>query len=185
MSQILVTGPCEIFVALGPNNGLEFLGWSEDEVRVSLRGPQEPVYADFGGPAVAVDSQFMGEDATWGVTLIRYNEAVLNRVTARRRNGVIGFGEFGSIGSLMLAEGFAWQTVLFSPYVQKPIFANTMNPGYNFPASFSLDVIEVPITTRAKRPRVLFQALPFFEVVNNALVYTLYNTTIPALPSIN
>lgn len=182
MSQNYVSGPCFVFVGTGTSGALTFLGLSERGVDVQLAASYEDVICDASGPRVPVDAQFMGEQAFISMTLNRYNELVLQACAARTGpNGGSGnpdpnvAGEITQnlLGSLMIAEGFAYSLFLYAPYGTKSFQSATIVKGYTFGAAWLHDQFTVPMSVVVKQPRVVFRAIPVWNTVDlTALLYT-------------
>lgn len=191
MSQGYVSGPCFVFVGIGTSGALTFLGLSERGVEVQLAASYEDVICDASGPRVPLDSQYMGEQAFISMTLNKYNELVLQACAARTGpNGdaedvnVAGEITDNLLGSLMIAEGFAYSLFLYAPYGTKSFQSATIVKGYTFGAAWLHDQFTVPMSVVLKAPRVVFRAIPVWNTIDlNALLYT--NALPSPLPTIN
>lgn len=186
MSQGFVPGPCQVFVGTGTSKAWEFLGLSEDGVQLQLLSSFEDIYNDAGGPMVPIDVQWMGEQAYMSMTMNKYNESVLQKCAARRvGTGIVpGACEVNGLGSLMIAEGFAYPILLLFPYRAKTFQNNVIVPCYNFSAGWLQDDFSIPLSVRLKRPRVIFRAIPLWDTLT--LQYVLYTNVLPdPLPSVN
>jgi hypothetical protein len=194
MSQLYVPGPAQIFVGTGASGAYVFLGFSESDVRISLSAEFEDVNADYGG-RVAVDSQYMGEQAFASFDIIRYSEAVYNALAARTASagsitagmapGSIAAGSVtgAGIGTLMLAEGAAVPICIKSPYVVKSAFSG-MNAGYTFGAAWLDGSVDHSLSARVKKPRMSMRCLPIWNVTAGTAI--LYTNTIPgSLPALS
>lgn len=182
MSQFYVAGPSRIFTGTGVANALEFLGYCESAVPVTEIATFEDVYADYAGLSPA-DVQFMGlGGAIVGVTLVRYNEAILNKVLARYKGGTIGQTGSGDIGGLMIQESGSFRLVVHHPYISKAGMS-TMRGCIDCGAAYMPDDYTAEYGTRVKRPRFNFRVLPVHDP--NTLTSVLYSTVVPTLPAIN
>ena len=182
-TQYWTTGPANIFAGIGAGGAMLFLGFSEDRVEINMNGYFEPIRADFGG-ASPVDSQFMGMDANFAVNLVRYDEVNLEIVAQRVKGtnqGIIGPGQ---IGTIMIQEGFAYRVCVTCPYQSKSIYAN-MRPAFNFLGAWVDGTATMPITTRAKIPRLTFSALPVWTMTSGVLSAVLANEDTTGLPQIS
>ncbi len=186
MSQGYVPGPCQVFAGVGSAGALTFVGYSEFGVDVRMVAAYRDVISDFGGPEVPVDSQFMGEHAYIRMTLNKYNEAVLQKIAARRFGTSVTAGaiEANGLGSLMIAEAYAYQLLLYCPYNTKSFQSGTIVPGYLFSSCWLVDEFTVPLSVVLKAPQLVFHAVPLWNAV--ALTATLYSNTMPGtIPSVN
>jgi len=116
------------------------LGYSQDGVQLQLIAAFEDIISDFGGPAVPVDSQFMGEQGYVSMTLNKYDESVLQKCAGRRLGASVvpGAIEANGIGSLMIAEAYAYRLLLMFPYSTKSFQSGNMVPCYLFGAAWLL-----------------------------------------------
>lgn len=182
MSQLYVPGPAEIFVGTGNAQALQFLGFTQEGVNINLRGNWGPVVTDVLGPTTPSDRQFFGESADFTFRLTYYNESVLSALAARTFGGTAGLITANQSGSLLVAEGLGFPCAIKAPYAFTHAAMSTMVSGYYFPVC-AIDDEMVPISTRTKIPEVTM----FAQWVANqaALTATLYQTTLPSLPSVN
>jgi hypothetical protein len=178
-TQGYVPGPCQIFVGTGGAGAYQFLGWSERGVRVTLSAAYEDIVSDFGGPRVPVDSQFMGEQATSNFVLNRYDETVLQTILKRRVGSGVTAGaiEANGLGSLMVAQGYAYKVFLYSPYYVES-FYSTMVPCYVFSGSWVDDDAMIPLSVQLKRPEIRFRHIPVWNAI--AASATLYTNVVPS-----
>ena len=185
MSQGYVPGPAQVFVGVGAADALVFLGYSENGVEVNSDAAFRPVYSDFGGPDKPVDSQYMGEDATITMTLNKYNEAILKTCMQRAvaSGNVAGSIGANQLGSLMVAQSYSFQLVVYSPYSGLSYQSATIRPCYDFGAAWLTGNVVDPISTLLKAPRIVFYAIPVWN--STALTAVLYSNTTPSLPSVN
>lgn len=185
MSQGYVPGPAQVFVGTGASAAYEWLGYSQDGVDVQLIASYRDVFSDFGGPDVPVDSQFMGESGFISMTLNKYNETVLQELAGRRVGTGITPGQIEAqgLGSLMIAEGYAYPICIKCPYNTKSFQTGLIVPGYAFSAGWLHDNFEVRLSVIMKAPRLIFRVLPVWNGVN--LTASLYTNTLPTLPSID
>ena len=183
-TQIYVPGPAQIFTGTGAADALEFLGFTEGPVRLNDQAYFEPVMADLSGPRMFLDMQYMGMGSYASGELVRYDEAVLKKLEKRLKGAtaLYGSGDANSIGSLMLGEGYACQVVIKAAYGSKTVFSSgNMSPGRNYPKALFDGGIDKDISVRAKRPRFTVMGLPVFGTDGS---WTLFNDTIPTLPSL-
>lgn len=176
-SQLFTPGPQFIFTGTGSAGAYEFLGYTESEVMLSLSGAYEDVFADYGGPRVPVDAQYMNEQASVSMTLLRYDEAVYNHCAARIVGGTAGTAGTNSIGSLMGAQSLAYKLFVYAPYSTETFFS-TMNKGYVFGFAWLTDNIDIPLGVRVKRPRLTFRCLPNWTV--STLSSVTYSNVLPS-----
>jgi hypothetical protein len=104
----------------------------------------------------------------------------------KRRVGssvVPGSTETNGMGSLMIAQGYAFPLLLYCPYSTQTFQSATITPGYLFGASWLHDDFEVELGVRVKRPRLIFRAIPLWTPTSLSSV--LYTTTITSIPAIN
>src|ERR1700683_4616184 len=94
--QFWVPGSTNITVGGSP------LGYVEEEVPIELMGYHSEVAADFAGPMMPADVQWLGMSAMISFNLVKYDEAILNTLKAYINGGTMGQGAAGSIGTLML-----------------------------------------------------------------------------------
>ena len=184
-SIIHVNGPCQIFVGVGESQALTWLGYTEDAVQLTLASSFEDVHADFGGPRVPVDVQWMGEQAFISMTLIKYHETVLQQCVARLPAGTPGAAASNTVGSLMQTEGIAYPIFIYSTYSTKTVYtAPAMVPCYLFGAGWLHDNFDVPLGVTTKKPRCIFRAIPVWNT--STLSNVLYTNTLPSpLPTID
>ena len=181
MSQPYVPGGSKIYVSTPGSQAMLFLGYCESEIRPQFTVAHEPIFADYGGPAVPVDSQMMGEYAVVPMDLIRYNENVL--MALMRRSAVTGSaagtGGSGSIGSLMLHENAAVRLVLISPYAATKSAYSSMVPCLNFGFAYAMGDVIMPMGIRVRRPRLVMGCYPVVDPATSG--YTLYTTSVAGL----
>ena len=181
MSQGYVPGPLRIFVGTGTSAAYEFLGYTQDGVQLQLLAAYEDIMSDFGGPAIPVDSQFMGEHGYISATLNKYNESVLQKLAARRQgvggSVVAGRIESNGLGSLMVAEAYAVKILLLCPYAAKTFQSSSIVPCYEFSAGWLHDDFTVPLSVRLKAPRIILRVVPVWNAAT--LSATLYTNVLP------
>lgn len=179
-TQGYVPGPTQIFTKTGAAGAWQFLGYSEDGVQLQLLAAFEDILSDFGGPAVPVDVQFMGEHGYGSCTLNKYDESVLKTLSGRRFgvSVVPGAIEANALGSLMIAQSFAYQVLFLSPYNGLSFQSGSIVPCYLFSAGWLNDDFTVPISVRLKRPRCVFRFIPVWNSIT--LTATLYTNTLPS-----
>lgn len=147
---IVVNGEAQVKVGTGGSGALEVLGVSVDGVTIKPRLFNDPVYTDTFGPKVAFDYQYFLEDAIITCDLVFYDQAVLEKLLARKTGGTAGV--LASAGRLMGASGDFVRLLITSPIAGLP---------YNFLKAFFLDDQEVKLGTKRNIWRVTFQALPY------------------------
>ena len=181
MSQLFVTGPAEIYVGAG-GSGLEFLGYTDEGVRIQLQGAFEDVFADLGGRRVPIDSLFMGEQAVMTCNLIRFNELVYKHC-AKRIPSQSARGTYLSnkVGTLMIQEAEAYRVLIDAPYRSKTAFL-TME-AYNFPTAWLDAGTDIGTGTKAKTINCIFRALPAYSLANTN--FPLYNNSVTGKPSVD
>lgn len=180
MSQGYVPGPCNIFVGTGASAAWEFLGFSQDGVQLQLIAAYKDIFCDASGPAVPLDVQFMGEHGFISATLNKYNETVLQKCAGRRIGSGVTAGsiEANGLGSLMIAESYAYKILLLFPYSAKSFQTGVIVPCYNFSAGYLHDNFDVPLSVSLKAPRVIFRVLPIWNTITLSAV--LYTNTLPS-----
>ena len=122
-TQIYTNGPCKIWVGTGASFAYEHLGYTEDALNLVLASSWSDVRADYGGPSVPVDVQWMGEQAYASMTLVDYDETVLQSVVSRIPNMTPGTVATNRLGSLMLEEGLAFPLLIAGAYAGKSVFS--------------------------------------------------------------
>ena len=164
MSQPYNTGPCELYISVDNTNNLQFLGYSEQGMRIQLRETFEDVYADLLGPKVPIDVQRFHADALITGDLIRWNEGLFQLIEDRSRTvtgAAAGWGMVARVetGALMLAQNKTFRLLCdaVNSVIQSQAFPN-MRP-YNFPTVYLHDMIERRRGARAERVHVMFRAL--------------------------
>ncbi|MBX6313095.1 MAG: hypothetical protein IRY99_09310 [Isosphaeraceae bacterium] len=169
--QLYVPGPVQIYTGSPGVETLSLLGISEANVELTLDPRFVPVRTSLSGPEIPIDEQFMGETGSIAATLSAYNETQLQQLLARLAGTVAGSLPANMMGSLMIAEGHAYPLVLFCPYGAKTIYGD-MVKGWRFPAAYLVDSFSVELSTEVKRPRVIFRALPAWNVeIGSYLLY--------------
>jgi hypothetical protein len=185
MSQFYNTGPAELFAGVDSGSSLTFLGWSQSGFELRFMGSFRDVIADFSGPEVPADVQYMGELCYITGTLSKYNEAVLQAVMAR----AVGVGTLpgqiiaNELGSLMVAQELAYPIVINAPYAGLAFQSATAIPGWQFFACYLDAEASRNVSVIVQQPRVTFRAIPIWN--SSALTSQLYTNTIPSLPPIN
>lgn len=185
-SQIYVPGPNFIFTGTGGAGAYEFLTYTEDAVDISFNASFSDVRADFGGPSVPVDTQFMGEQAFISFRCLRYDETVIQHCMSRiSQNAGLGaqpgIVASNTLGTLMISQGGAYKLFVYSPYSTISFF-NTMIKGFVFGASYLHDNFGFQSGVIVKKPQCVFRALPVWTP--STLSAVLFSTTLPSpLPS--
>lgn len=183
MSQFFVPGPARIFVGTGSAGALEFLGYTVDGANIAVQPRWDEVFSDLGGPAIPEDIQFLGSDAVIRLTLARYVESVLAKLRAFIRGGTEGSIASYGIGSLLAHEGLAFRLLIVPTYQANKAAYSAQRAAWNFPLTYPVDAIEMPISTRVSLPRISFRAWPEFD--SNCLGgYTLYNAVTTGIPAV-
>jgi len=186
MSQFWVAGPAYIFTGTGSNSALEFLGFTEEGLRVVVNGLFEDVRADYAGNMPA-DVSMLGQEARISGVLVRYNEDILDKIISFISGATPGEGATNSVGTLLMTEGGAYPLAINSPYQSKTVYA-ALPAWYVFPFSYLVDNVEFNLSTRRKALNVTWRAIPDFA--NTAPYpygqYALYNNTTPSpVPAAN
>lgn len=121
--QVWVPGPLFVFVAGGGAAvGTEYLGTSERGVSVTFNYAFKPVFNDLAGPIIPFDRLMAGRDATVSGKFNRFKEQTYRHIINptpildSQVNSDFGVDAFGSTGTLMVQEGFAYQLLLIFPY---------------------------------------------------------------------
>jgi hypothetical protein len=192
-TQFYSTGPAMLYVGTAGGGALEFLGFSEDGVNITLNGHFENVNADYAGPVLPADVQFMGEEGFIEATLTRFSDVILDKLLVRLSNSVSGNpGNAGSIGfnllgSFMVQAGYAFRLLVYGIYQPNTVQYPNMVAVYNFYQAFLFENAQIPISIRAKRPRIVCRAIPQFTIAasgGNAtnVSYILYDKTTTGMP---
>lgn len=187
MAGFYVTGPCDIFVGslAGP---AVFVGHAERTPSVQIKPSFSPVYCDLFGQRVPADFLYDGEEAMISADVTRFNESTY-AFMAQRPDATIAGARRGSnipgdIGTLMVAEGYAYSLFLRFPYAAKPAFSTgsggAMPAGYRFLAAFLEGPDDLgPLGTTNRRIRLNWRAARVPSVVTGssfgAVALTLYD----------
>jgi hypothetical protein len=175
-----VTGPVQIFVGTGADGALQFLGWSETGVRVTLNGEFEDVLCDIGGPKIGTDVIYQGIDAHITCDVIKYDEAVLTALQARVFSGTSGGIAANTIGALMVSQSQGQRLLLNCPY---STIYNDMIAAYNFLATYLEGPVDVETGTKVKKARCVWRAIPVWAATGGTA--TLWNTSTTGMPSLD
>lgn len=188
MSQFWVTGAAAVFAGTGAGGALQYLGFCEQGVTISLTSLHEDVHADYAG-GVPVDLQYMGDVAEIETNLIKYDEVPYQKIISKlpnilgNPNQVPGVIPAGAIGSLMIQQQLAVRLLIYGVYTGAAAFPG-MQSVYNFYAACPVGPLNVASSTRVKRPRIQWRAVPTW-VLNTQTGYTtgtLYDNSVVGMP---
>lgn len=203
MAKQYVTGPAHLFVGVDPtivratttavagaagavrSVAPAYLGTAERYPKISLRPAYEPTYTDQGAK-VPHDMAFMGEEGFVAADISRWNEPVYNALASRPRHraGLRGFTGSQDHGSLLIAEGLAYELWVLFPYASKAAFSADMPAGYHFHAAYLIGPDELePLGTTPRKIRLMWHALRTYTAQNGS--YQLYDHDMSGLPTIN
>ncbi len=187
MASIFTTGPANIFVGIGANKTMLYLGTCMRPPRIRIRRGNVPVFNDLGGTQIPFDMMSSNQEAFTKGTLNRFNRPVMNALQAMPNpySGVRGLQQAGDIGSLYIQEGLAFPLVMqFPNYLIKPAMrAAGLPPGYLFYATWFEGPDDEDIGTTDNKIDSIFHSLSVFNPANGQMA--LYTTTLPTLPAIN
>lgn len=148
-----------MFVGVGSNYTVKsplYLGTSEAAPEIVVDYRYTPIMTDVSGE-LPHDRIYAGSEATISAVLTRWNESVMKRLMSNPKFlGIRGKEEFGSVGSMMGYEGYAFPLWIKFPYVTKDQ-STDMPPGYRFWSCVFMPDKIMP-GTKAKRHQVMFQA---------------------------
>ena len=179
MSNIFVPGAAEIHVGTLANGALQFLGWSEAGVKISIQPFWEDVKTDLGGPMRATDVQRMGEQAIISLDLKIINFAAWLSIAD---GGLGGQTAAGDTGALMLGEGNAYRLLVFRPKSQTARNKRLgMIPCYNFFTAWMVGPDDIDNSMRAMKQRCVFRAID--SVVTATQEWNLYNYDFSGKPA--
>lgn len=187
MPSILVAGPTEIHFGIGGGlqAPLQFVGWSETGVRVSIRPRFEDVRCDLSGQQVPLDLQYDGQDAICSCDLKLVNASVVALMMNRSAPALQprGIDVAGSYGGLMFQEGAGIRLLIYGPYnVTKPTQLGQV-PPFNFPAAVLLGPDDwAEYGTKAMRIRAVWRAIPAFNPLDGSWI--LYNNDTTGKPTV-
>lgn len=187
--MIFVPGPVEVHCGVGNGGALQFLGWSEDGVTSTHRPFFEDVKSDLAGPLMPTDVQVMGEDAIISMNLKVFSWSAWEKIASRvpaAVGGAPGGYPFGSIGALMVSEGYAYRLLIYRPYAAKQVFLNAgMRPAYNYFASWLLGPDDIKQSMRAMAHRTIFRAISVYQGIpsTSGSGWGLYNADIAGKPA--
>jgi hypothetical protein len=190
-TQFYTSGPAEVWVGLGASYAFVYLGFTETGLTVEIVPLQEDIQVDYAGLSPGDVAQ-LGQEANISGTFTRFNEPVSQQLASFfGPNGIAGFGQTDSMGTLMVTEGCAYPLLVVSPYQFKTIYGN-MVPGFLFGAAYLVNPHRTVLSVRRKAPELKWRAIPVFGsgsygsfVPNNPPYnsYSLYTTNLPtALP---
>ena len=100
MSNFYVPG--HSYHYLGINGIYSHVGYVQQSTAVELMAAHADLNADYAGPAMPADVQYLGEMAMMSLAFSRYDESVINLLKARIRNG---FPRVGWVGVDRVADG--------------------------------------------------------------------------------
>lgn len=178
MAQLYVTGPCDIYVGTTAGTAL-FLGHAERTPNAQIRPMFSPVFCDLYGQRIQADAIYDGEEGMISADLTRFNESLYALIAARPNSTGTGAARGtnlpGDIGTLMVAEGFAYPLFLRFPYASKAAFSTgsggAMPAGYRFAACYLEGPDDLgPMATTNRRIRLNWHAVRTpFTVAGNPL----------------
>jgi hypothetical protein len=169
-ATIHVNGEASIWTGTGAASALEELGVSVDGVEIDIETVKKPVIIDTYGEN-EYDFQYFGQRATVKVTLVVFDQTVLNKLL----NTLVGTtaGTFSPAGSLIVAGGFSTRLLVKSTPAGAGVTGS--EPCHNFPQVF-LDTNASKFSTETTKPVLVFRAMPSQQLSSTQGV-VLYNTT--------
>lgn len=139
MATPFASGPVDVWAGVGAGGAPLFLGHGERGPRIRIRRNYRDVFSDPGGDAVPFDRANQGEMAVVSISLTRWNERTYRVMAAATTTGAggnlgnRGQQDPGELGSLMIAEGLAYELWLRFPFTAKTVYAAAGQPaGYHF-----------------------------------------------------
>jgi|SRR5581483_8015192 len=179
MSDIFVPGAAEIHCGVGNSGALQFAGWSEAGVRISVQSFWEDVKSDLGGPMRATDVQRMGCQAFISLDLKIINWDTWFLIAGGGNDGIAAAGD---TGTLMVGEDIAYRILVYRPKSQtKRNKALGMIPAYNFFAGWLAGPDDIDNSMRAMKQRCVFRAIETVDVATQQ--WSLYDHTFAGKPA--
>lgn len=191
MAQPWVSGPVHIYVSfdgLSPfaypaKSDIKYLGMCEQAPQRTTVANHQPLMTDATGPAVPYDQMFVGETGIIAGQLVVWNEVILNLIRTRPFfGGTPGTFAAGSIGTLLLTEGYTMHLWLMYQYYSKAIFGGdgATVRGYHYPCVTLVGPDQDDLGAKINRRHVQFQAWPAFKLSDGTSI--LYDTTMTSIP---
>lgn len=207
MAGPYVTGPVNIYVSPNPANwnksgsgtqsgifgiypsagSILYLGTCDVPPRTILNPRWRQIFASIGGEQVPFDFCFEGEDGQTMGVLNRWNESVYKLCAARPKHPSSGRGALTAtdIGTLMIAEAYAYSVWLHFPYYSKLLYGTSyaeMPAGYRFPGSFMIGPDGIEGGTRASKRAFIFQHCRIYKPTDGT--WTLYDHIMQSIPTV-
>ena len=119
MANPFTSGAVSCFISI--SNTVQFLGHTEAGPDINHRFEREPVMSDLSGSRIPFDVMFQGETAIVGLTLTRWNSAIMDAVEKGLNTASALLGSDGDLarGTLMQLEGATYPLVLISEHRTK------------------------------------------------------------------
>lgn len=184
MSQPFCTGPALIYPCVGGGSAKQpvFFGTTEDSPRVLINREWHPLRNALAGGMVA-DPTFQGEHAIVRADMTRWNENVFAAMQTPPGSAVRGHMPFGSLGTFMKSEGFAYPLVVRFPYRGTKVAMNNMPAGYKFTAAWLGGPDD--LGDLSTKPRKISITWICQAIMNKDLSWTLYTHDLGNLPAID
>ena len=198
MAQPFTTGPVHIYVALTLTDQADpfaggrqvflapvYLGTMMDAPKVRFTPKWSPLMNDLAGDQEPFDWCYQGQSCDFFGNLTVYNWPVYALARSRPvQTGFSGIEPFGSVGALMLTEGFAYQIWLDYPYYRrKAAFSAAGAPGgYHFFGGWMLGPEEENPGTKPNDIHVQFHCTRVYSPLNGS--FSLYDHDMSAIPNI-
>lgn len=196
MAQPFTTGPVNIYVAITLTDQTDpfaggrqiaaipaYLGTMLEAPKHRMTPKWSPVMNDIAGDQEPFDMAYQGQSTDIFGDLTVWNWPVLKACKSRPVMGTLdGFEPFGSVGTLMITEGFAYQLWLDYPYYRrKAAFADQGAPaGYHYFASWMVGPDEEDPGTKPNRIHVQFRCQRVYSPLNGS--FSLYDHDMSAIP---
>jgi hypothetical protein len=163
-------------------------------------GYYEECFNDSTGSKVPFDRSFQCEDARIEFVLTVWNEAVYESVASRVNGNVYGAGQVGTVGTALGTESSQFVNGVIQPATQGTraggsirLLINCPYAGqgayvtepicYNYPNAFLVDTTTIDSSSRFKKVKCTFQALPQWNWPTYA--YVLFNQSRAGIPGTN
>ena len=146
--QYHVAGAALIRVDTGASHALEDLGYTRDSAEIRFEGRFEELHSDDvgGEQGPPGDLNYLGEDATVRLELVRWDAAVADKLVTRLYDGTAG--QPGPPGTLLLQDAKSFRLLVHSQ-------ATPMN----FPRAILFGAIEINKGERHSRLVLEFRCL--------------------------
>jgi hypothetical protein len=155
-----------MYVGLASDEGLLFLGYSEDGMRIAVRENFLDYHTDTLGPKIPFDVQRFQADALITGDLVRWNESVLQLMEDRSKgvNGLVrGVQSLAEVGAWILAQDKTYRFLCDAPNVVSPAAAIWPNMiPYNFLAAYLHETMERRRGSKVERVHIVMRALTDF-----------------------